>query len=113
MACALTASAFIQQAVPHQTCVAVSFILLLVIGVYNLFQNGIKAYLRTKADYTKKMCIRDSFLNQGRNENRSIGTTLSLGWYVLSILPKEELDRIDPKILDQYYKKSEGGWEGR
>lgn len=53
------------------------------------------------------------FLNQGRNENRSIGTTLSLGWYVLSILPKEELDRIDPKILDQYYKKSEGGWEGR
>lgn len=53
------------------------------------------------------------FLNQGRNENRSIGTTLSLGWNVLSILPKEELDRIDPKILDQYYKKSEGGWEGR
>ncbi len=44
------------------------------------------------------------FLNQGKNENRPIGTTLSLGWSLLSMLPREELDRIDSEILDKYYK---------
>lgn len=44
------------------------------------------------------------FLNQGKNENRPIGTTLSLGWGLLSLLPREELDRVDSEILDKYYK---------
>ncbi|MFQ9346362.1 MAG: hypothetical protein ACLR2O_14000 [Coprococcus sp.] len=30
--------------------------------------------------------------------------TLDLGWELLRILPKEELDRVDTKILDVYYK---------
>ena len=46
------------------------------------------------------------FIGQGLTENRSILQTLSLGWELLSILPREELDRIDTKILDQYYPDS-------
>lgn len=44
------------------------------------------------------------FINQGINENRSIEETLDLGWTLLSMLPKSELDRIDDKLLDKYYK---------
>ena len=44
------------------------------------------------------------FVAQEENENRSIVETLELGWKLLKILPKEELDRIDTKILDKYYK---------
>ena len=31
--------------------------------------------------------------------------TLDLGWELLSILPKEELDRISPEIIEKYYKE--------
>ena len=44
------------------------------------------------------------FLAQDAQENRSIETTLDLGWQLLGLLPKEELDRIDPEQLDRYYK---------
>ena len=43
------------------------------------------------------------FLNQGKSENRSIFETLDLGWQLLSILPKGELDRIDPVLLEEHY----------
>lgn len=43
------------------------------------------------------------FVGQAEYENRDIETTLNLGWKLLHILPKEELDRIDTKILDKYY----------
>ena len=43
------------------------------------------------------------FLTQGRFENRSIEKTLEIGWKLLSMLPREELDRIDSKLLDKYY----------
>lgn len=49
----------------------------------------------------------DRFLAQGVDENRSIIKTLELGWELLGILPKEELDRIDTKILEKYYKHKE------
>ncbi len=49
----------------------------------------------------------DRFINQGKTENRSIETTLNLGWQLLSILPKTELDRVDSALLDQYYKGDE------
>jgi V/A-type H+-transporting ATPase subunit B len=45
------------------------------------------------------------FVNQGSNENRSIDETLDLGWKLLTILPREELDRIDNEMLDKYYDK--------
>lgn len=43
------------------------------------------------------------FVGQGRSENRTIGETLDIGWQLLKILPREELDRIDTKILEKYY----------
>lgn len=46
----------------------------------------------------------EQFINQGKSENRSIETTLNLGWQLLSILPKTELDRVDSALLEQYYK---------
>ena len=47
------------------------------------------------------------FVGQDVHENRSILDTLSIGWELLGMLPREELDRIDTKILDQYYKPAE------
>ncbi len=44
------------------------------------------------------------FITQGANENRSIDESLDLGWRLLSTLPREELDRVDEKLLDQYYR---------
>jgi V/A-type H+-transporting ATPase subunit B len=44
------------------------------------------------------------FISQNKEENRSMDNTLDLGWRLLGILPKEELDRVDVKILDKYYR---------
>ncbi len=46
----------------------------------------------------------NEFISQGLLEDRSIEETLNLGWKLLTILPREELDRVDTKILDKYYK---------
>ena len=43
------------------------------------------------------------FINQGFNANRSIEETLDLGWDLVSVLPREALDRLDNALLDQYY----------
>ena len=42
----------------------------------------------------------EHFVNQGNLENRTIEQTLNLGWQLLSLLPKEELDRCDAKTLE-------------
>ena len=49
----------------------------------------------------------EKFLTQDKNENRSIDDTLNLGWELLGMLPKSELDRVSDKILDKYYKPME------
>ena len=46
------------------------------------------------------------FINQGENEDRSIDQTLDLGWDLLCLLPKEELDRVDTELLFQFYDSS-------
>jgi len=43
------------------------------------------------------------YLNQNKNHNRSIEETLDLGWNLLSVLPKSELDRVDEKLLDKFF----------
>lgn len=43
------------------------------------------------------------FIDQGMTENRTIEQTLDLGWELLRMLPRSELDRIDEKLLDKYY----------
>ena len=45
----------------------------------------------------------NKFINQGYLENRTIDQTLDLGWELLSVLPREELDRIDDKMLEGHY----------
>ena len=45
-----------------------------------------------------------SVIGQGQDENRTIQETLDIGWELLGMLPRTELDRIDTKVLDQYYK---------
>ncbi len=47
------------------------------------------------------------FVGQDVHENRGILDTLTIGWELLGMLPREELDRIDTKILDQYYHPAE------
>ena len=47
------------------------------------------------------------FVGQGAGENRTIAETLDIGWRLLHILPKEELDRIDTKILEKYWDKED------
>ncbi len=47
------------------------------------------------------------YINQGFHENRTIDQTLDLGWKLLSSLPREELDRIDDKMLAEHYHPEE------
>ena len=47
----------------------------------------------------------EEYVNQGYQTNRDIEETLSIGWKLLSILPRSELKRIDDKYLDMYYGK--------
>jgi V/A-type H+-transporting ATPase subunit B len=44
------------------------------------------------------------FINQTRYENRSITETIQLGWDILGLLPRSELDRVKTDLLDEYYK---------
>ena len=44
------------------------------------------------------------FISQSEYENRSIQKTLDLGWELLSELPREDLDRVDDKTIEKYYK---------
>ena len=62
-----------------------------------------KLYLKFGEAFERK------FLNQGEQEDRSIGTTLDLGWEVLSILPRSELHRVGDALLDAHYR---GGSHG-
>lgn len=44
------------------------------------------------------------FISQSKEENRDMDDTLDLGWDLLGILPKEELDRVSPELLQKYYR---------
>ncbi|MBN2541126.1 MAG: V-type ATP synthase subunit B [Bacilli bacterium] len=43
------------------------------------------------------------YLSQGYSRSRSIEETLNLGWELLSVLPKSELDRVDEEMLNTYF----------
>ncbi|MBW0506268.1 hypothetical protein O181_045983 [Austropuccinia psidii MF-1] len=47
----------------------------------------------------------NTFVNQGHNENRSIYDSLDLAWSLLRIFPREQLNRIPQKILDEWYSR--------
>ena len=67
-----------------------------VIGEEELSQTD-KKYIEFGREFESK------FLSQGYNEDRSIEQSLDLGWQLLTILPRSELDRVDDKLLDKYY----------
>lgn len=50
------------------------------------------------------IAFEQQFVSQGATENRSMEETLNIGWQLLHILPKEELDRVDTKILEKYWE---------
>jgi V-type H+-transporting ATPase subunit B len=47
-----------------------------------------------------------SFIAQGAYEKRTIEESLDLAWSLLRIYPRELLNRIPAKVLDQYYSRS-------
>jgi V/A-type H+-transporting ATPase subunit B len=46
------------------------------------------------------------YLNQGYEVNRSIEETLTIGWDLLSILPKTELKRVKEQFIEKYYTEN-------
>ena len=56
-----------------------------------------KKYLLFGREFEKR------FVSQRPEENRTITQTLDIGWELLGLLPREELDRVDTKVLDQWY----------
>jgi V/A-type H+-transporting ATPase subunit B len=51
----------------------------------------------------------DKFVNQGYSANRTIVETLDLGWELLSMLPRNELDRISEDVLKEHYIEKNDG----
>ena len=49
------------------------------------------------------------FIRQDAFQRRSMDETLDLGWKLLTLLPKSELDRIDDAVIDAHYV--EGAWK--
>ena len=56
-----------------------------------------KKYLKFGTEFEKH------YIGQGPVENRTIQETLDLGWELLGYLPKEELDRVDTKLIEKFY----------
>jgi V/A-type H+-transporting ATPase subunit B len=45
------------------------------------------------------------FIGQKSTENRTIESTLNVGWQVLSVLPREELTRVSDDEIERHYKE--------
>jgi len=69
-----------------------------IIGEEGLTQHD-RAYLRFGDEFEQR------FINQGKDENRTIEETLEIAWDILSILPEEDLTRIRREFLDKYLKR--------
>jgi V/A-type H+-transporting ATPase subunit B len=49
----------------------------------------------------------EEFVQQGYDTNRDIDETVENGWDLLSMLPKEELNRIDEELIAENYREDE------
>ncbi|MCX5808934.1 MAG: V-type ATP synthase subunit B [Proteobacteria bacterium] len=47
----------------------------------------------------------DKFVRQGEDENRTIEESLSIGWDLLAMIPRNELKRIRDAFIEKYYPK--------
>ena len=59
-----------------------------------------KRYLRFAREFEAQMT------GQGATR-RTIDDTLSLGWQLLTVLPRQELTRLSRELIDQYYDEAE------
>jgi V/A-type H+-transporting ATPase subunit B len=50
----------------------------------------------------------EEFVQQGFRTDRDIDETLDLGWELLSMFPKPELNRIDEELIEEYYHEDIG-----
>ncbi|MBE5938451.1 MAG: V-type ATP synthase subunit B, partial [Lachnospiraceae bacterium] len=60
-----------------------------------------KLYLQFGQEFEAK------FVGQSEEDDRGILDTIKIGWELLRMLPREELDRIDTKMLDKYYDEKD------
>ena len=51
----------------------------------------------------------ERYVSQGYTTNRSIEETLTIGWELLSLLPKSELKRVKDRFIDAYYPEDKEG----
>ncbi len=51
------------------------------------------------------------FVDQGFDQNRDLENTLEIGWDLLSMLPKEELNRVDEEFIEMYYREDDADRE--
>jgi len=49
----------------------------------------------------------EELVQQGFETNRDIDETLELGWDLLSMLPKAELNRVDEELIEEHYREDE------
>lgn len=47
------------------------------------------------------------FIEQGEGEDRSVENSLDIGWKLLSIIPKSELKRVKPELIEKYMPKTD------
>ena len=60
-----------------------------------------KAYLKFGTAFEAR------YINQPHTENRDVMETIRLGWEILGLLPKSELDRVKTELLDKYYQPAD------
>jgi len=51
----------------------------------------------------------ERYVQQGIEENRTIEDTLNLGWELLKLLPRQELKRVRPEMLEKYLPVTQMG----
>jgi V/A-type H+-transporting ATPase subunit B len=47
------------------------------------------------------------FVQQGTDTNRDIDETLEIGWDLLSMLPKDALNRVDEDLIEEHYREDQ------
>ncbi len=67
-----------------------------VIGEEELSETD-KMYMKFGEEFERK------FIGQGIKENRDINMMIDIAWEMLRLLPKTELDRISPKLIEEKY----------
>lgn len=70
-----------------------------------LGESALSATDKLYVKFTKR--FEEEYINQGFYTNRSIEDTLTLGWELLSILPRTELKRIKNDMIDEFMPKGE------